>query len=395
MAYSRQAGTGKLEYQEEWLKERFFRHRGNAEVVRQDLLREQSIDVSLRTVERAVAPLRWLLTAEAKATVRFEDARRGISCRSISVRCGCRFPPSGCASSCSWRRWAIRDAAMSRRSGTSGSRRGFTGAILLLLSRLGLRAAEAAALTGEGRRRAQRDCRCGRARGLRRVRRTWSSSPRYRRIGSSAGRSSRPSPHGRCVAPASSSPGPAPTCRHAFASQMVRRDVPMKTVADLLGHARLETTTIYAKLDRETLRRSPCRGPEVHDDRRGLAAVLADLRRVAPRHRLQHATEVRLRTTSSSISNGAATTPRPRRSPSSGASASTESQHAGRLSIVRGFSRWSAPPSPTSTCTGSFGCSADPSGGAPTARRCAPVSPPRSPGAGAPSRAPPRSVTKR
>ena len=41
--------------------------------------------------------------------------------------------------------------------------------------------------------------------------------------------------------------------RHAFASQMVRRDVPMKAVADLLGHARLETTTIYAKLDRETL----------------------------------------------------------------------------------------------------------------------------------------------
>ena len=58
--------------QEEWLKERFFQHRGNAEVVRQDLLREQSIDMSLRTVERAVAPFRRLLTAEAKATVRFE-----------------------------------------------------------------------------------------------------------------------------------------------------------------------------------------------------------------------------------------------------------------------------------------------------------------------------------
>ena len=27
----------------------------------------------------------------------------------------------------------------------------------------------------------------------------------------------------------------------------------MKTVADLLGHARLETTAIYAKLDRDTL----------------------------------------------------------------------------------------------------------------------------------------------
>ncbi len=56
MAYSRRAGGGKLEDQEEWLKERFFRHRGNAEVVRQDLLREQSTDVSVRTVERAVAP---------------------------------------------------------------------------------------------------------------------------------------------------------------------------------------------------------------------------------------------------------------------------------------------------------------------------------------------------
>ena len=71
-AYRRRAGGGRLETQEAWLKERFFRHRGNAEVVRQDLLREQSVDVSLRTVERAVAPFRRLLTAEAKATVRFE-----------------------------------------------------------------------------------------------------------------------------------------------------------------------------------------------------------------------------------------------------------------------------------------------------------------------------------
>ena len=50
MAYSRPTSGGKLEDQEAWLKERFLRHRGNAEVVRQDLLREQSIDVSLRTV---------------------------------------------------------------------------------------------------------------------------------------------------------------------------------------------------------------------------------------------------------------------------------------------------------------------------------------------------------
>ena len=41
--------------------------------------------------------------------------------------------------------------------------------------------------------------------------------------------------------------------RHTVASQLVRRGVAMTTVADLLGHARLETTAIYAKLDRETL----------------------------------------------------------------------------------------------------------------------------------------------
>ena len=55
------AGVGRLKTQEAWPKERFFRHRGNAEVVRQDLLRE-----------RPVASFRRLLTAEARATVRFE-----------------------------------------------------------------------------------------------------------------------------------------------------------------------------------------------------------------------------------------------------------------------------------------------------------------------------------
>ena len=56
-----------------WLKERFFRHCRNAEVVRQDLSRELSIEVSRRTVERAVAGYRRLLAAEAKATLRFES----------------------------------------------------------------------------------------------------------------------------------------------------------------------------------------------------------------------------------------------------------------------------------------------------------------------------------
>jgi transposase len=57
---------------EGWLAERFRQHRGNADVVRQELAREHGLVVSLRTVERAVAPLRRSLQAEARATVRFE-----------------------------------------------------------------------------------------------------------------------------------------------------------------------------------------------------------------------------------------------------------------------------------------------------------------------------------
>jgi transposase len=59
---------------ESWLSERFRRHRGNCDVVRQDLAREHGIAVSLRTLERAVAPLRQTLQAEARATLRFETA---------------------------------------------------------------------------------------------------------------------------------------------------------------------------------------------------------------------------------------------------------------------------------------------------------------------------------
>jgi len=58
----------------EWLAERLRRHRGNADVVRQDLQRELGVEVSLRTVQRAVAPLRRELRAEALATIRYETA---------------------------------------------------------------------------------------------------------------------------------------------------------------------------------------------------------------------------------------------------------------------------------------------------------------------------------
>ena len=59
---------------DDWLRERFRRHGGNADVVRQELALEKGVIVSLRTVERAVAPLRRELVAAARATVRFETA---------------------------------------------------------------------------------------------------------------------------------------------------------------------------------------------------------------------------------------------------------------------------------------------------------------------------------
>jgi transposase len=57
-----------------WVRECFLQHRGNADVVRQELLREHGISVSLRTVERAVRGYRRELAALARATVRFETA---------------------------------------------------------------------------------------------------------------------------------------------------------------------------------------------------------------------------------------------------------------------------------------------------------------------------------
>lgn len=57
-----------------WLEQRLRQHKGNADVVRQELQREFGITVSLRTVQRAVAPMRVALRAQAVAHVRFETA---------------------------------------------------------------------------------------------------------------------------------------------------------------------------------------------------------------------------------------------------------------------------------------------------------------------------------
>lgn len=70
-APERKSALGGLEA---WLGERLQQHRGNADVVRQDLEREHGLTVSLRTVERAVVPFRRELRAAEVATVRFETA---------------------------------------------------------------------------------------------------------------------------------------------------------------------------------------------------------------------------------------------------------------------------------------------------------------------------------
>ena len=72
--YRSPARASKLAGLGSWLAVRYLQHRGNADVVRQDLRRELGIKVSLRTVERAVRHLRREVLAQKLATVRFETA---------------------------------------------------------------------------------------------------------------------------------------------------------------------------------------------------------------------------------------------------------------------------------------------------------------------------------
>ena len=72
--YKRPGRPKKLDGLSDWLEAKMIQHRGNADVVRQDLKEELAIEATLRTVERAVAPLRQRLEAERRATVRFETA---------------------------------------------------------------------------------------------------------------------------------------------------------------------------------------------------------------------------------------------------------------------------------------------------------------------------------
>ncbi len=70
--YKRATRGGHLSGLESWLEAEFVKHHGNCDVLRQELKRQQGLDVHIRTIQLAVKPLRTRLVASALATVRFE-----------------------------------------------------------------------------------------------------------------------------------------------------------------------------------------------------------------------------------------------------------------------------------------------------------------------------------
>ena len=70
--YDSRRRSGQLDEHRQWLQQQFEQHHGNAEVVRQELLKHKGIVVSLRTVERAVQAWRQALRQSRQATVRYE-----------------------------------------------------------------------------------------------------------------------------------------------------------------------------------------------------------------------------------------------------------------------------------------------------------------------------------
>ena len=51
--------------------------------------------------------------------------------------------------------------------------------------------------------------------------------------------------------------------RHTFATRLVNKKIPIKTISDLLGHRWIETTFIYTKVDVDRLRELAIKWPEV------------------------------------------------------------------------------------------------------------------------------------
>jgi transposase len=70
--YDSRNRSSQLVEHRQWLQQQFEQHHGNAEVVRQELLKQKGIAVSLRTVERSVRVWREVLRQSRQATVRYE-----------------------------------------------------------------------------------------------------------------------------------------------------------------------------------------------------------------------------------------------------------------------------------------------------------------------------------
>jgi hypothetical protein len=73
----------RLDGLEGWLRERFIRHRGNSDVVRQDLLAEKGVAIGRRTLQRAVQPYRQALRRRWRR--RGSRRHRAGNCRSTSA----------------------------------------------------------------------------------------------------------------------------------------------------------------------------------------------------------------------------------------------------------------------------------------------------------------------
>jgi len=72
LPYHKPVRHKKLEGLKDWLEERFEKHKGNAAVIQQELLKEHNIHAASRTIQYAVKCFRQKLFAETHATVRFE-----------------------------------------------------------------------------------------------------------------------------------------------------------------------------------------------------------------------------------------------------------------------------------------------------------------------------------
>jgi len=54
--------------------------------------------------------------------------------------------------------------------------------------------------------------------------------------------------------------------RHSLATRLLQEDTPLETISEILGHATLQTTRIYAKADVEALRTVALDPEEVSHD---------------------------------------------------------------------------------------------------------------------------------